>query len=47
LHCAPLVHQDLNTSPYGGVRFSLGPLNVPEDIDAVLDAFQVILESSL
>lgn len=47
LHCAPLVHQDLNTSPYGGVRFSLGPLNVPEDVDAVLDAFQVILESSL
>ncbi len=47
LHCSPLVHQDLGTSPNGGVRFSLGPLNAQEDIDAVLEAFQSILESSL
>lgn len=47
LHCAPLVHQDLGTSPNGGVRFSLGPLNTQEDIDAVLEAFRSILEPSL
>jgi selenocysteine lyase/cysteine desulfurase len=38
LHCAPLVHQDLGTSPRGGVRFSLGPFNTDEDIDRVLEA---------
>jgi cysteine sulfinate desulfinase/cysteine desulfurase-like protein len=37
----------LGTSPNGGVRFSLGPLNAQGDIDAVLEAFQSILESSL
>jgi len=38
LHCAPLVHDDLGTSPKGGVRFSLGPFNTDEDIDKVLEA---------
>lgn len=38
LHCAPLVHLDLGTSPAGGVRFSLGPFNTAEDVDAALDA---------
>ena len=38
LHCAPLVHQDLGTSPLGGVRFSLGPYNTAEEIDKVLEA---------
>jgi cysteine desulfurase family protein len=38
LHCAPLVHQDLGTSPKGGVRFSLGPFNTDEEIDEVLKA---------
>jgi len=38
LHCAPLVHEDLGTSPKGGVRFSLGPFNTDEDIDKVLEA---------
>ncbi len=45
LHCAPLVHQDLGTSPNGGVRFSLGPFNTSEDIDAVIEAFGTILGS--
>ena len=43
LHCAPLVHEDLGTSPAGGVRFSLGPFNGSEDIDAVLEAFRMIV----
>jgi len=33
LHCAPLVHESLSTSPRGGVRFSLGPFNTEEDVD--------------
>jgi len=42
LHCAPLVHEDLGTSPRGGVRFSLGPFNTDEDIDKVLEAMNTI-----
>ena len=42
LHCAPLVHEDLGTSPKGGVRFSLGPFNTDEDIDKVLEAMNTI-----
>ncbi len=42
LHCAPLVHQDLGTSPQGGVRFSIGPFNTAEEIDKVLDAMAAI-----
>lgn len=38
LHCAPLVHEDIGTSPRGGVRFSLGPLNSGEDIATALSA---------
>jgi cysteine desulfurase family protein len=38
LHCAPLVHQDLGTSPLGAVRFSLGPFNTDNEIDEVLEA---------
>ncbi len=42
LHCAPLVHEDLGTSPRGAVRFSLGPSNSIEDISAVLSAVRAI-----
>jgi selenocysteine lyase/cysteine desulfurase len=42
LHCAPLVHEDLGTSPKGGVRFSLGPFNTDEEIDEVLEAMTKI-----
>ena len=42
LHCAPLVHQDLRTSPKGGVRFSLGPFNTDEEIAKVLEAMAAI-----
>ena len=38
LQCAPLVHQRLGTGKAGGVRFSLGPFNTPEDIDRVLES---------
>ena len=42
LHCAPLVHQDLGTSPKGGVRLSLGPFNTDKEIDEVLEAMATI-----
>ena len=42
LHCAPLLHEDLGTSPLGGVRFSLGPFNTAEEIDAVVEAMSTI-----
>ena len=45
LHCAPLVHQDLGTSPKGGVRFSLGPFNTAKEIDRVLEAMETIYRS--
>jgi len=38
LHCAPLVHLDLGTSPSGAIRFSLGRFNTPRDMDVVLEA---------
>jgi selenocysteine lyase/cysteine desulfurase len=44
LHCAPLVHQDLGTSPKGGVRFSLGPFNTDEEIDVVLEAMTALIK---
>ncbi|MDR3566421.1 MAG: aminotransferase class V-fold PLP-dependent enzyme [Syntrophobacteraceae bacterium] len=38
LHCAPLVHEDIGTSPRGAVRFSFGPFNKADDVSAVLFA---------
>ena len=45
LHCAPMVHQDLGTSPKGGVRFSLGPFNTADEIERVLEAMAAISRS--
>jgi selenocysteine lyase/cysteine desulfurase len=45
LHCAPLVHLDLGTSPSGGVRFSPGPFNTSRDVDVVLEAMREIVTS--
>lgn len=44
LHCAPLVHRDMGTAPRGSVRFSLGPLNCPEDVSATLAAVRAIAD---
>ncbi|MBU4574618.1 MAG: aminotransferase class V-fold PLP-dependent enzyme, partial [Desulfarculus sp.] len=38
LHCAPLLHQQLGTSPHGAVRFSLGVFNTEGDIETALEA---------
>jgi selenocysteine lyase/cysteine desulfurase len=42
LHCAPLVHQRLGTSPTGAVRFSLGVFTRSADIDAAISAMRII-----
>ncbi len=46
LHCAPLVHADLGTSPAGLVRFSLGHNNTDEDIARALGAMGEIAAAS-
>ena len=39
LHCAPLVHEHLKTTASGGaIRFSLGPFNTEQHIDAAIAA---------
>ncbi len=42
LHCAPLVHESLGTSPHGGVRFSFGPFNTEEHVDRAVAAMSEI-----
>jgi len=45
LHCAPLVHESLGTSPKGGVRFSLGPFTTEDDIDQTVAAMAEIVRT--
>ena len=43
LHCAPLVHKQLGTAElHGSVRFSIGPFNTEEHIDAAIRAVREI-----
>ena len=42
LHCAPLMHQFLGTSPYGTIRISPGYFNTMEDIESVISAVKQI-----
>lgn len=42
LHCAPLMHQALGTTPSGTVRISLGLNNTKEDVDVLLTALRNI-----
>jgi cysteine desulfurase family protein len=45
LHCAPLVHESLGTSPLGGVRFSFGPFNTAIDADRAAVAMSEIAKA--
>ena len=38
-HCAPLAHQTIGAHS-GTLRFSLGPSNTPEDVEAILEALE-------
>jgi len=42
LHCAPLMHQFLNTSPFGTIRVSPGIFNSADDIEVLLSALKQI-----
>jgi len=36
LHCAPLAHEGIGTTPKGTVRFSIGPFNTEEHVRAAV-----------
>ena len=38
LQCAPLIHQHMGTTPRGTVRFSIGPWNTREHVEAAIRA---------
>jgi len=38
LHCSPATHRTIGTFPRGTARLSMGVLNTPEEVDAVLGA---------
>jgi len=38
LHCAPLLHEFHGTAPRGTVRFSVGPFNTAEHVEAAVKA---------
>ncbi len=38
LHCAPLIHQHMGTTPRGTVRFSVGPFNTRQQIETAVRA---------
>jgi cysteine desulfurase family protein len=44
LHCAPLLHKHYGTGERGSVRFSVGPFNRSEDIEAAVKAVAEIAE---
>ena len=45
LHCAPLVHKQLDlVKIHGGVRFAIGPFNTEDHIDKALEAIADISE---
>jgi cysteine desulfurase family protein len=46
LHCAPLIHEHLGTSPRGTVRMSLGPMNELQHVEAAIDAVGSIAVSA-
>lgn len=45
LHCAPDAHRTLGTLTTGTIRFSPGPFNTPEEIDAAVDAMRDIVRA--
>lgn len=47
LHCAPNAHKTLLTYPAGTIRFSFGPKNTKDEVDAAVDALRKILGKSI
>jgi len=46
LHCAPLIHTALGTSPGGTVRFSFGPFNTKDQLPRLHQAITAIVRGS-
>jgi len=44
LQCAPLIHEQMGTSPRGTVRLSVGPMNELDHVEAAVKAVQEIAE---
>ena len=44
LQCAPLIHDQMGTSPRGTVRLSVGPMNTMEHANAAIEAVEGIAE---
>jgi cysteine desulfurase/selenocysteine lyase len=42
LHCAPLAHEGIGTTPAGAVRFSIGPRNTTAHVAAAIQAMSEI-----
>jgi cysteine desulfurase family protein len=42
LHCAPLIHEQMGTSPRGAVRLSVGPMSAIEHVEAAIKAVEEI-----
>ncbi len=42
LHCAPLAHEALGTTPLGSARFSFGPFNTEAQVDEAVTAMRDI-----
>jgi len=38
LQCAPLIHEQMGTSPRGTVRMSVGPANTADQIETAINA---------
>lgn len=47
LQCAPLAHAGIGTGDLGTARFSIGPLNVDEDIDRALMAMTELAQAAV
>ena len=45
LHCAPAAHRRLGTFPDGTLRLGIGPFNMEEDIDALVEAVRMSASS--
>jgi len=43
LHCAPLVHESIGTTPDGAVRLSVGPLTTLDDVEAAARAVEALV----
>jgi cysteine desulfurase family protein len=42
LQCAPLIHDQMGTSPRGTVRLSVGPMNTAADVEAAIHGVRAI-----